>query len=130
MQKRRSSYNETPILLYRKGKLPYKLKNKKPKKSSLLSYNKKVLVETTLGKAPKEPFADTPQDNNRKESKFNFLTRLEANNNDLGVVEKIEESLDSSPMEKPSVMNQNKPVEKIRAVVISKSGKKSNINIQ
>lgn len=117
-------------MLYRKGKLPYKLKNKKPKKSSLLSYNKKVLIETTLGKAPKELLADTPHDNNRKESKFNFLTRLEANNNDLGVVEKIEESSVSSPMEKPSVMSQNKPVEKIRAVVISKSGKKSNINIQ
>lgn len=109
---RRSSqnYDETPLLLYRKGNLPRGLKNKKPTKGSIVNDKNSLRIDPNFVKNPKKLNVET------QKSKLATYIKFDSNNDDLNVVDN--EYFMYSPDYTPDPIIPKKKISKIKAVVI------------
>ena len=83
--KRHSQQEEPPILLYRKGKLPSKLRGKKPAKGGLGKFKRNLTID---------PYSIQGQDRLKIDTqKTSLMSRLKIDfNNDLVVVSQCNET--------------------------------------
>lgn len=119
---------DTRTLLYRKGNLPKSIKGKKPKFGSSMKYTQNTgsgngqesVKQLALAAEIKASKVDNPQD-------FDFLTRLENQNKDLDVVDRKASSSEVTPNVSVNNSQNPYPIRNVRAVVVSKSKKKSKV---
>ena len=99
-------------MLYRKGKLPEKLRMKKPAKGSIVRYKKHLTIDPSTIK-----IQEMSKVNTHKAQK-NDVVQFETKNNDLEIVSQGRENLETTPNLSP--VPKDKPVSKIKAVVVTK----------
>lgn len=103
-------YDETPLLLYRKGNLPKSFRHKKPAKGSLANGKSSLRIDPDFVKNPKKVNVET------QKWKLATYIKFDCINDDLNVVDN--EYFMNSPDYTPDPIIPKKKISKIRAVVV------------